>query len=150
MSLNLNKVMLAGRITADLDLRYTPSQVPCISFTVAVTRSYTGTDGEKQSDFIRCTAWRKTAEFISKYFSKGSAIFIEGEIQTRSWKDEKTGKQAYATEVLVSKVAFVENKKSDGGSYGQGYQSGSYRPTEQPSWEEMQELDEADASDLPF
>ena len=115
MSLNLNKVVLAGRITADPELKQTPSGVSVLSFTVAVNRSYVSKNNEqaeRQADFINVVAWRQTAEFISKYFRKGSAICITGSIQTRSWNDNN-GNKRYATEVVADEAMFVESRNSD-------------------------------------
>ena len=112
MSLNLNKVVLAGRMTADPELKQTPSGVSVLSFTIAVNRSYVSKNsdqGERQADFINVVAWRNTAEFISKYFRKGSAICICGSIQTRSWQDQQ-GQRRYATEVVADEATFVESR----------------------------------------
>jgi single-strand DNA-binding protein len=102
---NLNKTVLGGRLTADVELKQTPNGVPVASFTIAVTRK---ADREK-ADFINCVAWRNTAEFISKYFSKGSSICVTGAIQTRSWEDSN-GQKRYATEVIVDDAYFVDSK----------------------------------------
>ena len=112
MSLNLNKVVLAGRITADPELKQTPSGVSVLSFTIAVNRGYVSKgseQGERQADFISVVAWRNTAEFISKYFRKGSAICVTGSIQTRTWQDQQ-GQRRYATEVVADEAAFVESR----------------------------------------
>lgn len=105
-NLNLNKVILGGRITNDLELKQTPSGVCVCSFTIAVARKY---GKEQQTDFINCVAWRNTAEFVAKYFGKGASICIVGSIQTRSWED-KTGKKQFATEVIVDEAMFVDSK----------------------------------------
>ena len=112
MSLNLNKVVLAGRMTADPERKQTPSGVSVLSFTIAVNRSYVSKNsdqGERQADFINVVAWRNTAEFISKYFRKGSAICVSGSIQTRSWQDQQ-GQRRYATEVVADEAMFVESR----------------------------------------
>ena len=106
--MNLNKVILAGRLTADPELKTTPSGLSVTSFTVAVDRRF---GKEKQSDFINCVAWRQTAEFITKYFVKGSAICIVGSIQTRKFTD-KNGNNRIAVEVLADEATFVESKKN--------------------------------------
>jgi single-strand DNA-binding protein len=102
---NINKVILGGRLTADIELKATPNGVAVAQFTIATNRK--GKDA--QTDFINCVAWRQTAEFISKYFAKGSSICVVGEIQTRSW-DDKNGGKRYATEVIVSEALFVDSK----------------------------------------
>lgn len=109
-NLNLNKVVLAGRLTSDPELKTTQSGISVTSFTVAVNRSYRPKDGgEQQADFINCTAWRQTAEFITKYFVKGSSICVTGSIQTRKWTDQN-GQNRYATEVVVDKAMFVDSR----------------------------------------
>ena len=107
---SFNKVILMGRLTAAPELKQTGSGLPVTSFTLAVDRKYQK-DTEKKADFITVVAWRQTAEFICKYFGKGSAIIICGELQTRSWTDD-AGKKHYATEVMASEVSFAESKKS--------------------------------------
>ena len=86
----LNKVIIMGRLTADLELKQTPSGVSVLSFNIAVERSYSKQGEEKQVDFINCVAWRQQAEFISKYFSKGRMIALEGNLRTRTY-DDKNG-----------------------------------------------------------
>lgn len=113
-NLNLNKVVLAGRLTSDVELRQTSSGVPVCSFAIAVNRRLSK-EGERQADFINCQAWRVTAEFISKYFHKGSSICIVGSIQTRSWKDNN-GNNRYATEVVADEAMFVDSKNDAQGT----------------------------------
>ena len=107
---SFNKVILMGRLVAAPELKTTPAGLPVTSFVLAVDRKYSK-DGEKKADFITVVAWRQTAEFVCKYFGKGSAIIICGELQTRSWADD-AGKKRYATEVVANEVNFVESKKS--------------------------------------
>lgn len=106
----LNKVILIGRLTANPELKTTQSGVAVTSFCIAVERKY-GKDGNKETDFINIVAWRQTAEFICKYFGKGNAIIICGELQTRSWKDEH-GNTKRITEVLASEASFADSKKA--------------------------------------
>lgn len=108
---SFNKVILMGRLTADPELKQTQGGTAVTSFTLAVDRRFTKEGGEKQTDFITCQAWRNTAEFICKYFAKGSAILICGELQTRSWEDQQ-GNKRYVTEVVVSEINFCEAKKN--------------------------------------
>lgn len=96
-----NGVHIMGRITRDLELRHTQSGTAVCQFCVAVTRSFKDANGEYQSDFIDCVAWRNSAEFITKYFSKGALIALDGELQTRNYTD-KDGNKRKATELLVS------------------------------------------------
>ena len=108
----LNKVILMGRITQDLEVRQTPSGVAVLSFTVAVQRSYAKQGEERQTDFINCVAWRNQAEFIGKYFSKGRMIALEGNLRTRTY-DDKNGTKHYVTEVFVDNVSFTGEKADD-------------------------------------
>ena len=108
----MNNVNLLGRITADIELKHTPSNVAVVSFTLAVDRGYKNEDGTKQTDFIDIVAWRNTAEFIAKYFSKGQRMAIQGRLQTRDWED-KNGNKRKAVEVIVDNAYFADGKKSD-------------------------------------
>lgn len=109
MALTYNKIFLAGRLTRDPELKTTQSGLTVCSIDIAIDRR--GTKGnDKITDFFRCTAWRQTAEFITAHFKKGSAIFIEGNMQTRSW--EKDGEKRHTTEVIIESAHFVENKGS--------------------------------------
>ena len=107
-----NLVVLTGRLTSNVELKTTPSGVSVCSFTIAVDRKYKQGE-EKQTDFINIVAWRSTAEFVSKYFNKGSMIGIEGAIQTRKYQD-KDGNKRTAFEVVANNAQFVESKKSEG------------------------------------
>ncbi len=107
-SLNLNKVIIVGRLTAPPELKSTSNGIYVTQITVAVNR-IPSADGKVTADFINVIAWRQTAEFISKYFRKGSSICVIGAIQTRTWKD-KNGNNRYSTEVLAEEVRFVDSK----------------------------------------
>lgn len=96
----LNKIILMGRLVADPELKYTPNNVAVASFRIASERNYTPQGQERQADFISCVAWRQTGEFISKYFSKGRMIALEGSLQSRNYED-KTGAKRTAYEVIV-------------------------------------------------
>ncbi len=106
----LNKVILMGRFTRDPELRSTGKGKSVVSFALAVDRDFKGANNERETDFINCVAWGNTAEFISKYFKRGSMAALEGSIQTRSW-DNNEGKKSYATEVIVNNIYFGESKK---------------------------------------
>ena len=112
----MNKVILMGRLTKDIEIRQTPNNLSVARFTIAVNRRFVK-DGGQQADFINCVAWRQTGEFIARYFQKGSMIAIVGSIQTRSW-DGNDGKKQYATEVIVDEVYFTGSKaeSSTGGN----------------------------------
>ena len=117
-NLNLNKVILAGRLTADPELKQTQSGLAVLTFTLAINRRFAkGADGQaaQQADFITCVAWRQTAEFIARYFRKGSCLCVTGSIQTRSWQDQQ-GQKRYATEVVVDEAMFVDSKGEAGGA----------------------------------
>ena len=111
----LNHITIMGRLTRDPELKYTQSQTPVTSFTLAVDRDFGGRDGgERQTDFIDCVAWRQTAEFISKYFAKGSMAVVSGRLQIRDWTDREGGKRRSA-EVVVDNIYFGDSKRREGG-----------------------------------
>ena len=148
---NLNKVILGGRLTSDVELKQTQSGVSVCSFSMAVNRKY-AKDGEAQVDFIKCQAWRGTAEFISKYFRKGSSICIVGEIQARSW-DDKNGQKRYAIEIVADEAHFVDGKGENTTPTTNAPQNGFSQATTayvpdaytQPNFENVKNDD-----DLPF
>ena len=109
---NFNKVILGGRLTADPELKTTPSGAVVTSFTIAVNRRFSGKNEESQADFINVVAWRQTAEFITRYFRKASSICVVGSIQTRSWTDQN-GNKRYATEVVADEAMFVDAKNEN-------------------------------------
>ena len=153
-SLNLNKVVLAGHLTATPELRQTPNGVSVTSFSIAINRRFSRSSDGTQSaganvDFISCVAWRNTADFITRYFKKGSAICISGSIQTRSWTDQQ-GAKRYATEVLADEAYFVDSNGQGGtGFVGQdSYESVpqfASAPVAEAQFEDMSSED-----DLPF
>ena len=120
----MNKVILVGNLARDPELRQTPQGTSVARFTVAVSRRYSR-DGQQQTDFISCVAWRSTAEFLCRYFAKGSGIQLCGSIQTRSW-DGQDGQRHYATEVVADEVSF-NGPKSSNQSHSGSYQSGGYQ-----------------------
>ena len=126
----LNHIVIMGRLTRDPELRYTQSQTPVASFSLAVDRDFGGRDGgEKQTDFIDCVAWRQTAEFVSKYFTKGSMAVVSGRLQIRDWTDRDGGKRRSA-EVVVDNMYFGESKRRDSGdSRSDSYSSSYSRPS---------------------
>lgn len=107
----LNRAVLMGRITRDIELRQTPSGVAVVNFSIAVDRNYQPDKDNKQTDFITITAWKSKAVFISKYFSKGQLIAVEGSIQTRNYQD-KEGNNRTAFEVVADQVYFAEGRRS--------------------------------------
>lgn len=136
----LNHITLMGRLTRDVELRYTPTQVPVANFSLAVDRDFGGKDGgEKVTDFIEVVAWRNTAEFVGKYFRKGSMAVVSGRLQMTDWTDKEGNKRKKA-EVVAENVYFAESKKADGGEYKPVYVSGA----------DFGDLEDADDGMLPF
>ena len=108
----INNVVLVGRLTRDVDLRYTSNGTAYASFTLAVDRDFKNQNGERETDFINCAMWRKPAENLANYTKKGSLIGIEGRIQTRNY-DNQQGQRVYVTEVLAERFHFLESAKKD-------------------------------------
>ena len=109
----LNRVILMGRITQDLELKQTPSGASVLAFNIAVDRGYVKQGEERQADFITCVAWNQRAEFINNYFSKGRMIAVEGSLRTRTY-DDKNGSRHYVTEVYVDNTSFTGEPKQSG------------------------------------
>ena len=129
----LNHIVLMGRLCADPELRRTNSGTPVTSFTLAVDRDFKSQSGEKEADFVPVIAWRNTAEFVSKYFTKGRMAVVEGRLQMRNWKD-KDGNKRTTAEVVAENVYFGDTKRGDS------------RSQAEPEYAEIQEED----GDLPF
>ncbi len=110
----LNRVILMGRLVADPELRQTPNGISVATFRIAVDRTYQAKGAERQADFISCVAWRQTGEFISRYFSKGRMIALEGSLQSRNYED-KTGAKRTAYEVVVDQAYFADSRQSSAG-----------------------------------
>ena len=151
----LNHITIMGRLTRDPELRYTQSQTPVASFTLAVDRDFGSRDGgEKQTDFIDCVAWRQTAEFVSKYFQKGSMAVVSGRLQIRDWTDREGGKRRSA-EVVVDNIYFGESRRresSEGNSYDSRSSYSSYEAPRSASpapSSPFSDLDDGDG-ELPF
>lgn len=147
----INNVSLTGRLTKDIDLRYTQSGVAVASFTLAVARNYKDQDGNQQTDFIQCQIWRKAAENFANFTHKGSLVGIEGRIQTRNY-DNQQGQKVYVTEVIVTNFSLLEPRNTGNGqgqSNGQYQQQGqSYQQTQNQGWEQSDV--QLDDNDLPF
>lgn len=166
----INRVVLVGRLTRDPELRYTPSGVPVANFTLAVNRTFTNQQGEREADFINCVIWRRPAENVANYLKKGSLAGVEGRIQTRSYEGQD-GKRVYVTEVVADSVQFLEPRSASqqgrsgdfgGSQYGGGSQrsqgyghqdqqenQGYTRTDEDPFSNDGQPIDISD-DDLPF
>lgn len=106
----MNTITLLGRLTKNPEARYTSTGKAVTLFTLAVNRPYTNSDGQREADFINCQAWGKTAEVVGNHVSKGDRLLVEGRLQIRSYND-KEGVKRYATEVIVNRVEFIEQKK---------------------------------------
>ena len=163
----INKAIIMGRLVADPEVRQTPSGVSCCQFTVAVNRDYVQQGQERQADFISVVAWRQTAEFVGKYFSKGKMIIVEGSMRTRTYDDKRyPNVKHYVTEVYANKVSFCESKgaQSDGNALqATAAPQGNTRPANvqnavsgvaQPSFDSRGGIDLGDfeevGGDLPF
>jgi single-strand DNA-binding protein len=138
----LNRVIIMGRLTRDPERRTTQSGTAVTSFTLAVDRDFKGKDGEKTTDFIDCVAWRNTADFVSRYFTKGRMAVVEGRMQTRNYTD-KSGSNRKAVEIVAENVYFGDSKRD--GDTGQQTPPPAY-PVIQDGYEEMTGED----GDLPF
>lgn len=147
----LNHITVMGRLTRDPELRMTQSQTPVTSFTVAVDRDYGAKGQEKETDFIDCVAWRHTAEFVSKYFSKGRMAVVSGRLQIRGWED-RDGNKRRSAEIVADNVYFGDSKKESDGNRAGNYSEGSNSVSagyDDYGGSGFTELDDDDG-DLPF
>ena len=157
----MNKVILIGRLVADPEYRQTQSGIPVCRFRIAVNRPKRK-DAEQEADFIGCTAWRTTAEFISRYFAKGTKIVVEGQLRNNDYTDNN-GVKHYGMDVLVDGVEFGESKQASSGSTGGGYQHSAPAPAPAPAAQRqaapaqapLPDLDEfetilSDPNEVPF
>lgn len=140
----MNRVVLVGRITHDLELKYTSTGTAVVNFSIAVNRSYTNEQGEREADFFRCVAWRGQAENMVKYVKKGSLIGVDGKLQSNSYETPQ-GEKRTSIEVVADQVVFLEPKSKDS----------SYEPNIDRDFEEDDDLyesalDIASDDDLPF
>ena len=143
----LNKIFIMGRLTRDPELRRTQSGTPVTSFSLAVDRDYKTQSGEKETDFIDVVAWRATAEFVAKYFTKGRMAVVEGRLQIRAWQD-KEGNNRRSAEVVADNVYFGDSNNSYGGNNG-GYSAPAGGYAAPVGGSGFSEIDEEDG-DLPF
>lgn len=143
----LNEIILMGRLTRDPELRYTASNTPVASFSLAVDRDFKSKEGgEKETDFIDCVAWRQTGEFVSKYFQKGSMAAVKGRLQIRDWQD-KEGNKRRSAEVVVDNIYFGESK---GGNRSNSSAPNEISPSGKP-YPAGTKFEETNIeSDLPF
>ena len=134
----LNKIFVMGRLTRDPELRRTNNGTAVASFALAVDRDFKNADGTKETDFIDIVAWRGTAEFASKYFTKGRMAVVEGRLQLRDWKD-KDGNNRRSAEVVAEHVYFGDSKRSESDTASAPPASGDFR-----------EISEDEEGELPF
>jgi len=145
----LNHIVLMGRLTRDPELRRTASGLAVANFSIAVGRDFKTDDGEKKTDFIDCVAWRQTGEFVSKYFTKGRMIVVDGRLELRDWND-KDGNKRRSAEVVVNNAYFGDSKRDGEAAPGSSY-TGFVKnpPVAVPSAGDFALLDDDD-SQLPF
>ena len=154
----INSVNLVGRLTKDIELRVSQSNVTVATFTLAVNRSFKSANGEREADFINCVAFKKTAEILNQYAGKGSQIGVTGSIQTRNYEN-KDGQRVYVTEVIANNIALLDSKGSNSGTDGQQSQGRpntnqeqkqrSQAPEENPFANSKGPVD-INSDDLPF
>ena len=135
----LNKIFIMGRLTRDPELRRTANSTPVTSFSLAVDRDFKSQSGEKSTDFIDVVAWRSTAEFVAKYFTKGRMAIVEGRLQIRDWKD-KDGNNRRSAEVVAEHVYFGDSKQ----------RSESDTASAPPASGDFREIPEDEEGELPF
>ena len=123
----MNKVILMGRLTRDVEMRQTPNGVSLARFSIAVNRRFAGKDAQQQADFINCVAFGRTAEFLERFGRKGTKFVLEGRIQTGSYTN-KDGQRVYTTDVVAENVEFAESKNASGGGDNSGF-----NPSDRPS-----------------
>lgn len=130
----INRTVLVGRLTRDPELRYTSSGAAVVSFTVAVNRQFTNSQGEREADFINCVMWRKAAENFANFTRKGSLVGIDGRIQTRSYENQQ-GQRVYVTEVVAENFSLLESRSSTERRQGNdsGFGNSQSAPSQQPS-----------------
>lgn len=138
----INRFIGVGRLTKDPELRYTPSGLAVVRFTLAINRQFTGENGEREADFINCVAWRKQAENLANFQKKGNLLGVEGRIQTGSYEGQD-GKRVYTTEVVADSIQFLEprNGNSEGGQtqQQQQQQQGGYQQQPQQNQQQQQQ-----------
>ena len=137
----INRTVLTGRLTDDVDLRYTPSGSAVGNFRLAVNRRFTNQNGEREADFINCVVWKKTAENLANFTHKGSLVAIDGRIQTRNYENQN-GQKVYITEIVVEQFALLEPRQDN---QVQQTQQNNMSPFDNPS----DQVDITD-DDLPF
>lgn len=149
-----NKVILLGNLTADPETRTTPNGQSVTSFSIAVSRSFRGADGNRREEtsFINCTAWGAAGETIAKYVSKGRQLLVSGRLQQHSWEDKETGKRRSAIDVVVEEFSFVNDSRGNGGGAARAANTTSTADSASaPADTAANDVDEPiDLSDIPF
>ncbi|MCK1996454.1 single-stranded DNA-binding protein [Psychrobacillus psychrodurans] len=149
----INRVVLVGRLTKDVDLKYTPSGVAMARFTLAVNRTFSNQQGEREADFINCLVWRKQAENTANFLSKGSLCGVEGRIQTGSYEGQD-GKRVYTTDVVADSVQFLEPRNGqanqNNGVTGQPQTQSNYTRVDEDPFANSSGPVEVHDDDLPF
>lgn len=155
----MNRTVLVGRLTKDPELRYTSNGVAVATFTLAVNRTFTNQNGEREADFINCVAWRKTAENTANYLKKGSMAGVDGRLSTRNYENQQ-GQRVYVTEVQADMVTFLEPKNSrnqqeqpepvNAGAGAAGNPNANYNPFSQDPFANDGKPIEISDDDLPF
>jgi single-strand DNA-binding protein len=145
----LNNVSLVGRLTNDVNLRYTPSNVAVATFILAVNRTFKNENGEREADFINCVMWRQQAENLANWAKKGALIGVTGRIQTRNY-DNQQGQRVYVTEVVAEQFQLLESRNSQGQQGNQGQRAQTQQET--PDFSRSENTNPFDISDddLPF
>ena len=149
----INRVVLVGRLTKDPEIRYTSSNIAFTRFTIAVNRTYSNPSGEREADFIQCIAWRRQAENVARFVSKGSLVGVEGRIQTGSY-DDKDGVRKYTTDIVCDSVQFLEPKSDDSRDNYEPqeprrYQQNDYQERQPQKKQNTPRIDVSE-DDLPF
>lgn len=152
----MNKVILAGRLTRDPELKTTSTGVEYVSFSLAVNRAYKNNDGTQEADFINCRAWQQKAVFLNKYFRKGDGVVLEGNIQTRKYQD-RDGNNRTATEVVVDELEFPQGKAGNNSNSDYSNANTNYSapqsiqaPQQMPNVDQNNAPSPIDDEDLPF
>ena len=153
--INVNHVVLVGRLTKDVEVRKTNSNTSVCSFTVAVDRRFQSQQGSQSADFINCIAWRQSADFLANYASKGTIVSVEGRIQTRSY-DGQNGK-VYVTEVVADNVQIISNRNANTSQSNSYTSNQTFTPSVEPSYDDQMDDDfsntpslDISSDDLPF
>jgi single-strand DNA-binding protein len=145
----MNRVILVGRLTKDVELRYTPSGAAVATFTLAVNRTFTNQAGEREADFINCVVWRRQAENAANFLKRGSLAGVDGRLQSRSYEGQD-GKRVYVTEVVAESVQFLEPKSGGGSSQGSGQGDQGYTRVDDDPFQNNGETVDISDDDLPF